>query len=138
MQNVVLTITADTVDELRVALAKFTAPEPVPQSVHATVETVMVPPPEVAAGAKRAPGRPRKATEMATVPPAAEAPAAAADAGPATMDGVRAALTKLNDAKGMAACTEMLAKFDATRISQLAVGKWEDFIAACFAAAGAA
>lgn len=133
MHNVVLTITADTVDELRAALAKFTAPEPVPQSVHATVETVITPAPDT----KRPPGRPRKLKEEAAAAPPAQ-PAPVADVPPPTMDGVRAALTRLNDAKGMAACTEMLAKFDATRISQLAVGKWEDFIAACIAAAGAA
>lgn len=124
---------------LRPALATQSEPEHTPESPDSPTQSMIDSNPKPAG---RPRGRPRKdaqapgtlaAADPAPTPavdtPAPLVTAASAPANPApTIDDLRAALQKLNETKGLGACTALLAKYDATRISLLPAGKWIPFV----------
>lgn len=120
-------------------VASLNEPEHTPESPDSPTQSMIDSNPKPAG---RPRGRPRKdaqapgtlaAADPAPTPavdtPAPLVTAASAPANPApTIDDLRAALQKLNETKGLGACTALLAKYDATRISLLPAGKWIPFV----------
>lgn len=114
------------------------APEKAPRKPRAKKEEV-APAPEVKSGQEwaavgkepEAAATGTEATQAAASSENATASATAADPATFTLDEVRSALQQFTAAKGVPAGIELLKKFNAGRISELAEGDYASFVAEC-------
>ena len=90
--------------------------------------------------AKNRRGRPPRvpgATKAVDPAPVSPELSRALDNAKVTLDDVRAALSRVNEAKGMPVARAVLAQFGAARVSEVPMDKYADFILACEAEADA-